>query len=208
MRLQKPFLAVLAVGAFALALLVGCGSSNDNSSSSSSGATASTAAPATAGAGAGATTTDGVVNTGDSDLGTILVDSNGRTLYLFEADTGGKSTCNGQCAQVWPPFIAKGKVTAGAGADASKLGTTKRTDGSLQVTYNGLPLYYYVTDSKPGDTTGNNVDQFGAEWYAVTPAGVKVSDSGSSAGTTSGTSSDSSGSSGSSGSGGGGNSAY
>lgn len=179
MRLQKPILALLAVSAFALALLVGCGSSNDDgTSSSSSGATASAAAPATAAA--GATTTDGVVDTGDTDLGTILVDSNGRTLYLFEADTGGKSSCNGQCAQVWPPFIAEGKVTAGAGADASKLGTTKRTDGSLQVTYNGLPLYYYVSDSKPGDTTGNNVDQFGAEWYAVTPAGVKVSASGSS----------------------------
>jgi predicted lipoprotein with Yx(FWY)xxD motif len=180
MRLQKPILAVLAVSAFALALLVGCGSSNDNSTSSSSSggtaSTASTAVPATGAAGAGATTTDGVVNTGNSDLGTILVDSNGRTLYLFEADKGGKSACYGQCAQVWPPFIAKGKVTAGPGADASKLGTTKRNDGTLEVTYNGLPLYYYVSDSKPGDTTGNDVTQFGAQWYAVTPAGVKASD--------------------------------
>lgn len=197
MRLQKPLLAVLAVSAFALALLVGCGSSDDNSSSSSSGATASTASTGASptAQGPGATTTDGVVNTGDTDLGTILVDSNGRSLYLFEADTGGKSSCYGQCAQVWPPFIAKGKVTAGAGADASLLGTTKRNDGSLEVTYNGLPLYYYVSDSNPGDTTGNNVDQFGAEWYAVTPAGVKAeaSSSESSSGTTSGTSSTSSG---------------
>lgn len=177
MRLQKPILALLAVSAFALILLAGCGSSNnDKSSSSSSGATASTGSGDTPprATGPGTTSTDGVVNTTDSDLGTILVDSNGRTLYLFEADTGGKSTCNGQCAQVWPPFIAKGKVTAGPGADQSKLGTTKRDDGSLEVTYNGLPLYYYISDHKPGDTTGNDLTQFGAPWYAVTPAGVKA----------------------------------
>jgi predicted lipoprotein with Yx(FWY)xxD motif len=112
-----------------------------------------------------------VVTTG---LGRILVDGRGRTLYLFEKDKRGKSACSGQCATYWPPLIASGKPLAAAGVKASLLGTTKRADGRLQVTYNRHPLYTYVQDTRKGQTNGEEVDAFGAEWYAISPAGTKV----------------------------------
>jgi predicted lipoprotein with Yx(FWY)xxD motif len=125
-----------------------------------------------------------------SGLGLILVDGRGRTLYLFEKDRHGKSACAGQCAAFWPPLIASGKPLATAGAKASLLGTTKRTDGRLQVTYNHHPLYRFIKDTKKGQTNGEEVDAFGAKWYALSPAGAKVENndakSGSGAGPTTG----------------------
>jgi predicted lipoprotein with Yx(FWY)xxD motif len=109
-----------------------------------------------------------------SGLGRVLVDGRGRTLYLFEKDKRGKSACNGQCAGFWPPLIASGKPLAAAGAKASLLGTTKRRDGRLQVTYNRHPLYTFVKDTTRTQTNGEGVNAFGAEWYAVSPAGAKV----------------------------------
>jgi predicted lipoprotein with Yx(FWY)xxD motif len=109
-----------------------------------------------------------------SSLGRILVDARGHTLYLFAKDKGGKSACNGQCAGFWPPLIASAKPIAAAGAKASLLGTTKRPDGHLQVTYNHHPLYTFVKDARKGQTTGEEVNAFGAEWYALSPAGAKV----------------------------------
>jgi predicted lipoprotein with Yx(FWY)xxD motif len=109
-----------------------------------------------------------------SGLGRVLVDGRGRTLYLFEKDKHGKSACTGQCASFWPPLIASGKPLAAAGAKASLLGTTKRRDGRLQVTYNHHPLYTFVKDTRKGQTNGEEVDAFGAEWYAVSAAGAKV----------------------------------
>ena len=109
-----------------------------------------------------------------SGLGRILVDGRGRTLYLFENDKRGKSTCTGHCASFWPPLIASGKPLATAGAKTSLLGTTKRGDGRLQVTYNHHPLYTFVNDIRKGQTNGEAVDAFGAEWYAVSPGGAKV----------------------------------
>jgi predicted lipoprotein with Yx(FWY)xxD motif len=109
-----------------------------------------------------------------SGLGRVLVDGRGRTLYLFEKDKHGKSACAGQCAGFWPPLIARGKPLATAGAKASLLGTTKRADGRLQVTYNHHPLYTFVKDTSKGQTNGEAVRAFGAEWYAVSAAGVKV----------------------------------
>ena len=109
-----------------------------------------------------------------SALGRILVDGRGRTLYLFEKDKHGKSACTGACAGLWPPLIAAGKPLAAAGAQASLLGTTKRADGRLQVTYNHHPLYTFVNDTRKGQTNGEEVDAFGAEWYAVSAAGLKV----------------------------------
>jgi predicted lipoprotein with Yx(FWY)xxD motif len=107
-------------------------------------------------------------------LGRILVDGRGRTLYLFAKDTHGKSACTGQCAAFWPPLITSGKPVATAGAKASLLGTTKRADGRLQVTYNHHPLYSFVKDTRKGQTNGEAVDAFGAEWYAVSAGGAKV----------------------------------
>ena len=111
------------------------------------------------------------INVRNSSLGKILVDSRGRTLYLFKKDTGKRSACFGACATFWPPLRTNGKPTVGSGARRSKVGTTRRSDGKSQVTYNGHPLYLFAKDKKPGDTNGEGVSAFGARWYAVTPAG-------------------------------------
>jgi predicted lipoprotein with Yx(FWY)xxD motif len=115
------------------------------------------------------------VRVAKSSLGSILVDSTGRTLYLFKADVGTKSACTGACATAWPPLLATGKPTAGKGLTASKLGTTTRSGGTRQVTYDGHPLYLYVGDTKPGDVTGQGLTAFGAAWFAVSPAGNQIS---------------------------------
>jgi predicted lipoprotein with Yx(FWY)xxD motif len=94
------------------------------------------------------------VGTRHGKLGTFLVAGNGRTLYLFEKDKTSKSTCSGQCATFWPPLLTTGKPKAGGKAKGSLLGTTKRGDGKLQVTYKGHPLYYFIQDKKKGDTKG------------------------------------------------------
>jgi predicted lipoprotein with Yx(FWY)xxD motif len=112
-------------------------------------------------------------------LGKIVVDGPARTLYLFEKDKNGKSSCSGACAKAWPPLLTKGKPKAGTGAQASRLGTTKRSDGTTQVTYGGHPLYTFAPDkNKPGSTKGQGVDGFGAEWYVVGPNGKAVEDEG------------------------------
>jgi len=115
-----------------------------------------------------------VISTAKTSLGRILVDSSGRTLYLFAKDQKGKSACAGKCATFWPPLIATGRPRATGGAKASLIGTTRRADGRLQVTYNHHPLYTFVKDTKKGQTNGEELDAFGAEWYAVSPAGAKV----------------------------------
>src|SRR5207247_7040127 len=109
-----------------------------------------------------------------SKLGRILVDGKGKTLYLFEADKGMSSTCNGACASAWPPLTTAGQPTAGPGVSASKLGTIKRTDGEAEVTYNGHPLYTFVGDNAPGQTTGEGSRAFGAEWYVLSASGNKI----------------------------------
>lgn len=114
------------------------------------------------------------VSAASSSLGRILVDGRGHTLYLFAKDTRGRSSCAGACAAAWPPLIASGKPLAAAGAKASLLGTTRRADGRLQVTYGHHPLYLFVNDAKKGETNGQAVDAFGAEWYALTPAGARI----------------------------------
>ena len=113
----------------------------------------------------------GVANTG---LGNVLVDRQGRTLYLFEADKGMTSSCNDSCAAVWPPLTATGPLTAGPGVSQSLLATTTRKDGSMEVVYNGHPLYYFVSDKQAGDTTGQGLSSFGADWYVLSAAGTKI----------------------------------
>ena len=98
----------------------------------------------------------------------------GRTLYLFEKDQGTASSCYGACAGGWPPDTTNGAPRAGAGVSASLLGTTTRTDGKTEVTYHGHPLYYFAGDRKPGDTNGEGIKAFGAEWYVLSAAGNKV----------------------------------
>jgi predicted lipoprotein with Yx(FWY)xxD motif len=115
-----------------------------------------------------------VVKVRPTALGRILVDTRGRTLYLFEADRGRTSACYGKCGAAWPPLVTSARPTAAAGAKASLLGTTARKDGRLQVTYRGHPLYFFAGDTKPGQTKGQDVRAFGGEWYVVSPAGAKV----------------------------------
>lgn len=145
-------------------------------------AAACSAGGATSGAGpygAGPTTSSGgpaagVVDLRGSPLGQTLVDGQGRTLYLFEADGAGRSECNGGCATAWPPYLGGGTPQAGTGVTGSLLGTTTRGDGGTQVTYSGHPLYYYVGDAEPGDDAGQGLDQFGAKWYVLGPDGAKI----------------------------------
>jgi predicted lipoprotein with Yx(FWY)xxD motif len=122
----------------------------------------------------GATRTNATVSLRSTKLGMILVNSKGRTLYLFEKDKTKKSTCADACATAWPPLTTTGRAKAAGAAKAALLGTSKRADGTTQVTYKGHPLYFFVQDKKAGDTKGQNVDAFGAEWYVVSPAGKKI----------------------------------
>jgi predicted lipoprotein with Yx(FWY)xxD motif len=108
-----------------------------------------------------------IVSTGRTSLGRILVDSRGRTLYMFGPDRNGKSACAGMCATFWPPLIAHGNPHAVGGAKASLLGTTKRSDGLLQVTYNNHPLYGFFDDRKKGQANAEGVHTFGGIWHAV-----------------------------------------
>jgi len=124
---------------------------------------------------AGSAQTGGArVNIAKSSLGRILVDSKGITLYDFPPDKGTTSVCYGACAALWPPLLTKGKPVAGPGVKASLLGTTKREDGKREVTYNGHPLYYFVSDRKPGQTTGQGINQFGGPWWVLSPAGKEI----------------------------------
>jgi len=116
--------------------------------------------------------TIGVASTG---VGDVLVDSHNRTVYLFNKDTGTKSTCYGACAAKWPPVRATGKPTVGGGAKAAMLGTTSRSDGKPQLTYRGHPLYLFVGDNTPAAANGQGVKAFGGAWFVVSPAGNQVS---------------------------------
>jgi predicted lipoprotein with Yx(FWY)xxD motif len=132
-----------------------------------------TAAVLTTGAVA-ASHTGAVVKLGRSNLGRIIVDSHGRTLYLFARDKRGKSTCYGTCASYWPPLITRGKPRASSGARSELVGTTPRKDGKLQVTYHGHPLYRFFGDGGAGQITGEGLNDFGGRWYAVSAAGSAV----------------------------------
>jgi predicted lipoprotein with Yx(FWY)xxD motif len=128
-----------------------------------------------AGAAYGSGSRAATIKTRHTSLGTILVDSKGRTIYLFEKDKTKKSTCSGACATNWPPVTTSGAPKAAGGVAARKLGTTKRSDGSTQVTYNGHPLYLFVADqNKPGSTKGEGINAFGAEWYVMGTNGKKI----------------------------------
>ena len=165
---RKPLslLATAAVIPLAALAFASCGGNNDDS------ATAASPPPKTA---SGKSATLGVEST---SLGKILDDGQGRTQYLFQADTGTKSNCTGACATEWPP-LTSANPTVGKGANASMVGTTKRSDGTTQVTYNGHPLYTFAADSSPGDTSGQGVNAFGGLWYVVSPAGQQVTASAS-----------------------------
>ena len=112
--------------------------------------------------------------------GEYIADGDGRALYMFEIDQRGEgdenavSNCYDACAEAWPPLTAEGEPAAGDQVNAELIGTLERTDGEMQVSYGGWPLYYYVQDQGAGQTTGHDVEGFGGEWYLVTPSGEIV----------------------------------
>jgi len=140
----------------ASAAAVGCGSSSIDAQAPSTPAPTASVAVA------------------NGDLGQILTDAQGRTLYLFERDSGPTSTCAAACATEWPPLRAAGAPTGGSGVDASAVGTSRREDGAAQITYNGHPLYLFAGDDGPDQTNGQGVNAFGGLWYAVAPSGDAV----------------------------------
>jgi predicted lipoprotein with Yx(FWY)xxD motif len=170
MSRRKPITLLATALAVPLTALTvtACGSSGNNN------ATAASAPPK---APDGQVATIGMASTG---LGNVLVDSQGRTIYLFQKDSGTKSACSGACAAAWPPVRTSGKPTVGSGLTASKVGTTPRSDGNPQVTYNGHPLYLFQNDQSAGTTNGQGVNAFGAAWYVMSPAGNAITTSGSS----------------------------
>jgi predicted lipoprotein with Yx(FWY)xxD motif len=159
-----PAFKYLAAAAAAL-ILASCGGNSVPASSQTAG---------------GDTATIGLASNGN--LGKILVDSKGDTVYLFQKDTSTKSTCTGACATTWPPVPATGKPTVATGLSAAKVGTTTGADGKPQVTYDGHPLYRFQGDSKPGDANGQGTNAFGALWYVVSSSGTAVTTGGGTGG--------------------------
>jgi predicted lipoprotein with Yx(FWY)xxD motif len=179
--------SALAVGV-ALAVAA-CGGSNSSShakhAASSSSATTATNASAKSVA----------VKTAKGKFGTYLVGPSGRALYVWVADSMGKSNCSGACAKVWPPLTTNGSPKASGRAMAADLGTITRSDGTKQVTYKGHPLYYYVSDTGPATTSGQGSNNFGAKWWLVAPSGQAITKAASSSSSSSGSGGSSGGSS-------------
>ena len=148
-------------------LISACGSSTTPGGA----AGASTTTPTASASQSQASATVGVAS---NKLGQILVDGRGFSLYLFEADTTTKSTCSSDCAANWPPLLTNGTPMASGAAAQAMLGTTARSDGTNQVTYNGHPLYFFVSDTQAGDTHGQGLTAFGAGWDVLSPAGNKI----------------------------------
>ena len=161
MSARNRVIGVLFVLGAAALIVAGCGSSG--------GSTASNASATSAAGGSGT-----VATAEAGGFGNVLVDSQGMTVYEFAKDQGTTSSCYGACAEGWPPVLAEGKPTAGAGAMSSQLGTTKRKDGTMQVTYAGHPLYTFVGDTEPGQATGNESTAFGGKWSVIDEAGEAV----------------------------------
>jgi predicted lipoprotein with Yx(FWY)xxD motif len=169
---------IFALGALALVAVLaiaGCGSSSDGSSGGAYGGKGGEATTTAAKSPPGAESGAAVLTVASApEVGPILVDAEGFAVYDFHKDKGTTSSCYGGCAGVWPPVLTEGDPTAGEGASASQLGTTKRKDGTVQVTYAGHPLYTYAADKKPGEANGNDVDSFGGEWYALKGSGEEA----------------------------------
>ena len=174
--MKIPRFALLAAATLAVGIAVaGCGGSSSSSAAPASGGTnalsGSSGGYGYGGGGGSSSATAVTLKAVSSPLGTILVDQDGKTLYLFEADSKNKSNCSGGCLNLWPPVMANGKATAGSGVTAGMIGTAT---GSSQVTYAGHPLYWFSGDTNAGDTNGQGLDDFGGEWYAISPAGAAV----------------------------------
>lgn len=184
-----PMAKPLVIGAIGLTVaLAGCGGGDDSSAGGGSGdpgvaaqseSVAGTATKQGSAEKSGAATRSPGSNTGitvkvsESQFGPILFDGDDRAIYLFDKESSNRSECNGACAEAWPPVLTEGGPQAGGGAEAGLLATTKRADGTTQVSYNDHPLYYYV-DDPPGQVLCHNVEEFGGLWLVVDPTGNAV----------------------------------
>jgi predicted lipoprotein with Yx(FWY)xxD motif len=160
-------------------VVAACGSSSSTTTAASTGAAGSAASSTATAASSTANATPAAVkgtavSTASGPDGVYLTGAGGRPLYLWVADTNGKSVCSGQCAKFWPPLTTKGKPVASGSAKASLLGTVKRSDGTTQVTYKNHPLYYFLEDKTKGSFKGQGSDAFGADWWLVTPSGAAI----------------------------------
>jgi predicted lipoprotein with Yx(FWY)xxD motif len=169
-------LSLIPLALISALVIAACGSS---SNAGSSGGSASGYGAATTPAPAASTTSNraaatSAIATKKTSLGTFLVNAQGRTLYLWDADKGSMSTCNGECARDWPPLTTKAAPKGSGRVKASLLGTTKRSDGTREVTYAGHPLYTFAGDTAPGQATGQGSSAFGAPWWVVTPGGTAL----------------------------------
>jgi predicted lipoprotein with Yx(FWY)xxD motif len=175
MRAQRNH-ALKAVAGAALAVLAMTGCASSSKPAASSAATGGTASAATVGAASG----PAVVATADGAMGAFLTDGAGRTLYLWLGDPSSTSMCTGQCATYWPPLLTSGAPTVGGMADSKLLATSKRADGTTQVTYAGHPVYYFSGDKTAGATDGQGKNAFGHLWWVVSPAGAGITSAGAS----------------------------
>jgi predicted lipoprotein with Yx(FWY)xxD motif len=168
-------LATLAAVLFGALFVAGCGGDDDDDQTAAQATTTEQSEPAAAakpeGTGAGQGT---MIKAADSQYGSILFNDSDQAIYLFEKESSPSSECYGACAEAWPPVTTEGEPQAGAGVKAGLLKTTERKDGTTQVTYNDHPLYYYVDDPR-GEVLCHNVEEFGALWLVVDPAGDAVS---------------------------------
>jgi predicted lipoprotein with Yx(FWY)xxD motif len=176
-----PLAAVVAVGAAVIA--AGCGSSASTSTSTSTSTPAS--APSTSSTASGTPAGGAALKAVHGSAGTYLTDAAGRALYLWVADSNGKSSCSGACAQTWPPVTTKGAPTGSSGVKAADVSAITRSDGSKQVAYAGHPLYYFAGDTGPGTTSGQGSGSFGAKWWLVAPSGKAITGGGAPAGSSS-----------------------
>jgi len=167
--MRSTRLLPVAAAAALLSVLTACG----GGSSTATAPAATTPAASTPAASTPAAMASGpaTIQIGSTSLGMVLTDAQGRTLYMFVPDKGGASTCYNQCATAWPPVLTTGTPMAGTGVDASLLGTTTRTDGTVQVTYNKLPLYLFANDAAAGDVNGQGVKSV---WYVIDANGAVV----------------------------------
>jgi predicted lipoprotein with Yx(FWY)xxD motif len=168
---MKNWMAAAACAAGIALAATACSSGPSSSSTAAPAASSATASSAVSSSAAAMTI--GLASVSGID-GKFLASGLGRSMYLFEADKGGTSACSGACAATWPPVTTAGTPMAGSGVEQSLLGTTKRSDGTEQVTYNGHPLYYFAADTGAGMAKGQGSKEFGAGWYVVDAKGSKV----------------------------------
>jgi predicted lipoprotein with Yx(FWY)xxD motif len=163
----------LALASAVLLVLTGCGGNGGGDTGGAAAPTPAESTPAEPPPAGSAPAAAGSVEVmvSSTSLGDVLTDADGMTLYMFDPDKQGESTCYDQCAVAWPPLQVEGEATAGTGVEESLLGTTTRADGSTQVTYDSWPLYYWQDDAAAGDVTGQGVRDV---WWVLAADGTPI----------------------------------